>query len=199
MFQNEFKKTDPELKLTLEIFETPPDRRGMMSYFTSKVLDFLFAMPHGVTTRDASMPELVETSNNQAKVWIKKGKLCVETSQRSSVMSRLEALTKKIEAIARLSGARVLSDNGYPAWQPDFDSKLLAKCQKIYKDLFKKDAKVEAIHAGLECGLIGSIEPEMEMISLGPTIKNPHSPDEKINIPSIEKIWLFVIELLKSF
>jgi dipeptidase D len=196
VFKAEFANTDPELALSLSRIPLPIDRRGMMSYVTMKALDLLFAIPHGIAARSTDMPTLVETSSNEAKVFIDNGKLHIHTSQRSSVMSRLDAHTRRIECIARLAGARVFSGNGYPSWQPNFDSPLLAVCQKTYKKLFKTEAKVEAIHAGLECGLIGNLHPGMDMISLGPTIKNPHSPDEKIFLPSIEKIWLLLTTLL---
>ncbi len=198
MFKNEFANTDPKLKIELSFVESPPDRRAMMSYFTAKVIDFLLAIPNGVAARSTDMPEIVETSSNHARTWIEQGKIMIETSQRSSVMSRLEGITKRIEAISRLCGARVISNEGYPSWQPNFKSKLLAHCKKSYKKLYGKDPKVEAIHAGLECGLIGNVQPGMDMISLGPTIKNPHSPDEKIFVPSIEKVWNLLIEILAT-
>ncbi|MFZ5950598.1 MAG: aminoacyl-histidine dipeptidase, partial [Candidatus Rifleibacteriota bacterium] len=124
------------------------------------------------------------------------GRLHIQTSQRSSVMSRLDAHTRRIESIARLSGARVFSGNGYPSWQPNFNSPLLEVCKKTYQKLFDKEPRVEAIHAGLECGLIGNVNPGMEMISMGPTIKNPHSPDEKLFLPSLERIWKLITTLL---
>jgi dipeptidase D len=196
IFKSEFANTDPDLKLAIDAVPVPIDRRGMMSYVTMKVLDLLFAIPHGIAARSTDLPSLVETSSNQAKVWIDAGKLFILTSQRSSVMSRLEAHTNRIESIARLAGARVFSGNGYPAWQPDFDSELLKTCRKTYKNIFKQEPKVEAIHAGLECGLIGSAKPELDMISIGPTIVDPHSPNERISVPSIEKIWLFLKALI---
>ncbi|GAB4271188.1 MAG: aminoacyl-histidine dipeptidase [Candidatus Rifleibacteriota bacterium] len=196
IFRSEFQNTDPEMKITLKPVSIPMDRRGMMSYVTMKVLDLLFAIPHGVAARSTDMPNLVETSSNEAKVYVDSGKLHILTSQRSSVMSRLEAHTTRIECIARLAGARVYSGNGYPSWRPNFNSKLLEICRATYRKLFDKDPKVEAIHAGLECGLIGSKKPGIDMISLGPTIKNPHSPDEKIYLPSIEKIWKFLVALM---
>lgn len=198
VFKAEFNNTDPNLSLTLKQIPLPIDRRGMMSFLTLKVLDLLLAVPHGIAARSTDMPLLVETSSNQAKVFVDNGKLHILTSQRSSVMSRLDAHTCRIESIARLSGARVFSGNGYPSWQPNFNSALLKTCREVYQKLFNQEPKVEAIHAGLECGLIGNVHPGMEMISIGPTIKNPHSPDEKIYLPSIERIWQFLKALLES-
>jgi dipeptidase D len=111
-------------------------------------------------------------------------------------MSRRDAITFRIEAVARLANARAVSGNGYPSWRPDFKSPLLKKCQEIYVDLFGEEPRVEAIHAGLECGLIGNLHPGMQMISLGPTIRNPHSPDEKMYLPSLPKIYKLLSKIL---
>ena len=165
---------------------------------SGRILDLLIALPHGVAAMSTEIKGLVETSNNEASVRIANSKLEIVTSQRSSVMSRLNALTWRIEAIARLAGADAVSGNGYPAWQPNLQSPLLARCKEVYRKLFRKEAHVEAIHAGLECGIIGDKKPGMDMISFGPTMKNPHSPDEKIHVGSIGMVWDFVVELLKS-
>ena len=194
--KSEFERTDPELDVYLAEMAVTPDRRAMMSYVSMKVLDLLYALPHGVAARSTDMPHLVETSSNLAKVWVDYGKLCIHSSQRSSVMTRLEALTHRIEAVGRLAGARVQSGSGYPSWRPDFNSKLLAACKKIYKSLFDTDPRVEAIHAGLECGLIGNLHPGMQMLSLGPTIKNPHSPDERLYLPSLAKVYQLLGKIL---
>ncbi len=194
--KSEFARTDPELSVYLAEMAVTPDRRAMMSYITMKALDLLYAMPHGVVARSTDMPHLVETSSNLAKAWIDSGKLYIHSSQRSSVMTRLDAITFRIEAIARLAGARVQSGSGYPSWRPDFNSQLLASCKKIYKSLFGGEPKVEAIHAGLECGLIGNLHPGMQMLSLGPTIKNPHSPDERMYLPSLNKVYSLLTQIL---
>lgn len=194
--KSEFERTDPELQVYLAEMYITPDRRAMMSYITLKVLDLIYAMPHGVAARSTDMPHLVETSSNLAKVWVDGGRLFIHSSQRSSVMTRLDALTHRIESIGRLAGARVQSGNGYPSWRPDFNSELLAACKKIYKSLFDSEPRVEAIHAGLECGLIGNLHPGMQMISLGPTIKNPHSPDERMFLPSLNKVYKLLSKIL---
>jgi dipeptidase D len=194
--KSEFARTDPELKVYLAEMAVTPDRRAMMSYITMKALDLLYAMPHGVVARSTDMPHLVETSSNMAKAWIENGRLYIHSSQRSSVMTRLDAITFRIEAIARLAGARVQSDSGYPSWRPDFTSELLIACKKIYHKLFGNEPKVEAIHAGLECGLIGNLHPGMQMLSIGPTIQNPHSPDEKMYLPSLGKIYQLLVHIV---
>jgi dipeptidase D len=199
VFKKEFKNTDPNLKLSLEPMPETTGKRALTAESSPKIANLLFALPHGVTAMSTDIPGLVETSNNLANVKIRNSKLEVVSSQRSSVMSRLHALTTRIEIIARLAGAEAVSGNGYPAWQPNMQSPLLARCQVVYEKLFKKKPHVEAIHAGLECGIIGDKKAGMDMISFGPTLKNPHSPDEKIQVESIGKVWDFLVELLKTF
>ena len=193
----EFKTTDPDLAITIaesgEKFE-----RAMTSENTRKIIDFITVLPHGVFAMSADIQGLVETSNNLARVCVEGSELKVLTSQRSSLVSRLDALTNRIEAVARLAGGDAHSGDGYPPWQPNMDSPLLAKSLKIYEDLFNKKPVVEVIHAGLECGIIGDKNPGMDMISIGPTLKYPHSPDEKIHVGTIGMVWDFIAELLKK-
>lgn len=196
VLKSEFAITDPGLKVSLTALNQTPDRRAMLSYISLRVLDLIRAVPHGVAARSVEMPHLVETSSNLAKVWINEGKLFIHTSQRSSVMSRRDAITSRVEAVGRLAGAHVHSGNGYPSWQPDFKSPLLKKCREIYVELFGEEPRVEAIHAGLECGLIGNLHPGMQMISLGPTIRNPHSPEEKMYLPSLAKVYKLLTKIL---
>lgn len=198
IFKREFKKTDPDLKISLELQPETMGKRPLNVADSAKICDLIIALPHGVAAMSTEIKGLVETSNNLANVKIASSKIEIVTSQRSSVMSRLHALTLRIEAIARLAGAQAVSGNGYPSWQPNLQSPLLARCKDVYRKLFGKEPHVEAIHAGLECGIIGDKKAGMDMISFGPTLKNPHSPDEKIHVESIGKIWDFLAELLKS-
>ena len=193
---SEFLLTDPGMKISCKTLHETPDRRAMLSYVSLKALDLISSVPHGVAARSTEMPHLVETSSNLAKVWVNEGKLFIMSSQRSSVMSRRDAITARIEAVARLGGARSHSGNGYPSWRPDFKSALVKKSREIYIDLFGEEPRIEAIHAGLECGLIGNIHPGMQMISLGPTIKNPHSPEEKLFMPSLSKTYRLLTRML---
>jgi dipeptidase D len=121
------------------------------------------------------------------------------TSQRSSVLSKLEDMAATVRATASLLGAETRSENEYPPWQPNMDSALLQRCKDIYQRLFNQDPQIEAIHAGLECAVIGSKYEGMDMVSFGPTLENPHSPKERLFIPSIERVWTFLIALLKSY
>jgi dipeptidase D len=147
----------------------------------------------------AGVPGLVETSNNLATVGIRDDELVIVSSQRSSVVQQLDNLSSRIESLAVSAGAGVSHDSGYPAWQPDSSSPLLERCRRVYGETFDKEPDIQIIHAGLECAVIGSKFPEMDMISFGPTIRNPHSPDEKLYIPSVANTWKFLLALLASF
>lgn len=192
---NEFKNED---KINFKIEKIDFVEKIIDSVSSEKMIDLLIALPNGIFSMSEEIENLVETSNNEATANIIDGKLHILSSQRSSVVSKLDNLTNKIEAVCRLANADYESGNGYPAWEPNWDSKLLAKCKQTYFDLFKKEPVVEIIHAGLECGIIGSKFEDMDMISIGPTIENPHSPDERMKISDIEKIWNFLIGLFQT-
>ena len=147
----------------------------------------------------ASIEGFVETSTNLAVPELTEDGLHINTLQRSNVMSRLDEINRRIEVIARLAGAEINFTEGYPAWQPNIDSPLLESSVKVYKSLFKQKPEVEMIHAGLECGIIGDRGGGLDMISFGPTIENAHSPDEKLYIPSVERVWNLLDALLRSF
>ncbi|UCE07380.1 MAG: aminoacyl-histidine dipeptidase [bacterium] len=197
-FKDEFKNTDPDLTVSIEENSDGDYNKVMTANDTQKLIDFIFAMPHGVDAMSTDIEGLVETSNNLANIKIEDGTVKILTSQRSSLVSRLEAHTSRIEAVARLAGGEAKSGDGYPPWPPNMDSPLLERAKKLYEKMYSKEPVVEVIHAGLECGIIGDRNPGMDMISIGPDLKNPHSPDEKINIPAIGKVWDFLVELLKE-
>ncbi|MCR5220776.1 MAG: M20/M25/M40 family metallo-hydrolase, partial [bacterium] len=144
-------------------------------------------MPDGVHQYEEN--GLIRTSNNCAIVSSESDILRIESLQRSSQTAQLDALTGRITALAESVGARIESNEGYPAWEPLFDSTLLDICQASYRALYGKDAVVEVTHAGLECGALSAHFPDMEMISLGPDIENPHSPWERLRISSVIKVW----------
>ncbi len=194
----EFKNTDPDLFVTIKEDSSNSFDKVITSESTSKITDFIFALPHGVFAMSTEIKDLVETSNNLANIKTEGGMLKILTSQRSSLVSRLDCLTQGIESVARLSGGSAVSGDGYPPWQPNMDSKLLAKSTELYERMFNKKPVVEVIHAGLECGIIGDKYPGMDMISIGPTLKFPHSPDEKVQISTIGMIWDFIVRLLKE-
>ncbi|MGZ5479696.1 MAG: aminoacyl-histidine dipeptidase, partial [Candidatus Aminicenantales bacterium] len=160
------------------------------------LIDFLMTIPHGVIAMHPEIAGLVETSTNLAIVKTGKKEFTVLCSTRSSVASALEATRDVIKSVCALAGAKAEFDNGYPGWMPNLDSPLLKKLKELYVKTFGKGAEVVAIHAGLECGIIGEKFPGMDMISFGPTMKNPHSPEEHVHIGSVEKFWKFLTAVL---
>ena len=196
----EYATSEPSLALSISQLAYDSDNNmALTPGSTHTAIQLLLALPHGVIGMSEDPGNLIETSNNLATVEIKDKSLEILNSQRSSVMSRLEEITARVEAAAILAGAEIKNENRYPAWQPDWSSPLLKRSQEVYQKLFSKTPKLQTIHAGLECGVIGSKHEHMDMISFGPTIKNPHSPDERLFIPSIAKVWGFLVALLKSY
>ncbi|MFH1873781.1 MAG: aminoacyl-histidine dipeptidase [Pseudomonadota bacterium] len=193
----EFRTIDPDLTLIMTE-EKKSTERVLTKNATAKVINLLLALPHGVAAMSTDIANLVETSSNLANVKIDNGHLKIISSQRSSRASRLNAHTAKIEAVAGLCGAEAKTGDGYPAWAPNMNSPLLKKCAQTYENLFKKKPVIDVIHAGLECGIIGSKYKGMDMISFGPTIKFPHSPDEKIHLGTVGQVWDFLVEVLKE-
>ncbi len=193
----EHADTDPSLKLTLHP-ESGADRAATVEA-TARLLDLLLILPDGVQAMSMQIRGLVETSCNLARATVAEDRLEIVSSQRSSVMSRLEDVTRRIEAAAALAGADTERINAYPAWEPDLGSPLLARCSRIYESLFGREPAVEAIHAGLECAVIGARYKGMDMISFGPTIRDPHSPDEALYLPSVGKVWEFLKALAASY
>ena len=195
----EYAKSDAGLSISFETSQKESDAKALSLADSAKIIQFLIALPHGVMYMSASVEGFVETSTNLAILEMKIDGLHITTLQRSNVMSRLDEIDSHIEAVARLAGAEINFTDGYPAWQPDMDSPLLARSVKVYESLFKQKPVVEMIHAGLECGIIGDRCGGLDMISLGPTIKGAHSPDEKLFIPSVERVWKLLNALLSSF
>jgi len=164
-----------------------------------QLINIIMAFPTGVFDMSSKLKGLVETSNNFAEMSLNDQYFKIISSQRSSEPSKLDYLTNKIESIAKAGNLIVTHTNDYPPWKPDYDSQLLKQSKDIYQKVFNKNPVIESIHAGLECCIIGSKFSIQDMISFGPTIVNPHSPEERVQISSIDKIWLFITELLKSF
>ena len=166
------------------------------------VQDFLIhaitICPHGVYRMIPEMPDIVETSNNLAIITTEGNKVSVFNLTRSSVESRKEELRQMIHSTFALAGAEVKCYGAYPGWKPNFKSQLLAMMKEVYKREFGNEPRVVTIHAGLECGIIGRNYPGMEMISFGPTIEHPHSPDERVNIATVQKLYNYVIAILKT-
>jgi len=195
--QSEYAKTDPNLTMTLSAANGT--HKASQAGATRQAIDLVFAYPDGVAEMSKDIKGLVDTSSNLATVKVENGRLILLSNQRSSNMDSLALLCDRIMSVARLAGAEGETSGGYPSWKPNMDSGLLARCLDVYQHRFDKNPVVEAIHAGLECGIIGAKYNGMDMISFGPTIKNPHSPDEKIEIESIGKVWDFMVALFKSY
>ncbi|MDA3852382.1 MAG: aminoacyl-histidine dipeptidase [Spirochaetaceae bacterium] len=189
-----------EKALTLSICPKEITPAALGIFDTIKLGSFICSLPQGVVNMSRDMQGLVETSSNIAGVRTTQDNFEFFGSQRSSVMSRLYWVRDRIVALAELAGCRnIRVKNKYPAWQPDMESPLLKKCSEEYKKLFGKEPIIEAIHAGLEPGLIAAKYPGMLMISIGPTLTNPHSPDEALYIPSLKPFYEFLAALLENF
>ena len=193
----ELAKVDPNIQLSIQSVETP---QNCIDFETGKTLiHTLYALPHGVMGMSHEIHGLVETSTNLASVKIKDDcKVVVTTSQRSSTDSLKTDIANKVTSVFRLAGAEVTATSGYPGWKPNPDSAILKVSETVFEKLFMQKPKVIAIHAGLECGLFFEKNSGLDMISCGPTILGAHSPDERIEIASVEKWWKFLIELLKT-
>jgi len=189
-------RTDPALRI--EVSNTPAGPDTMTPHGVRRLLGLLLEIPHGVVTMSPDIEGLVQTSNNLAVVAPKGREITVMTSSRSSVASELEELRDRICGMYEQAGGSVEREAGYPGWEPDLSSKLLARCKTVYAELFGKEPEVKAVHAGLECGIIGERIPGMDMISMGPTLGFPHSPDEFLDIPSTAKLWDFLKTLAED-
>jgi dipeptidase D len=192
----EIKPIDPNFKVDVRSCEPPKtvwDNPSQM-----KLLNLLHGLPHGVHQMNYDIKTLVNTSTNLATIAAKENTIVIGMSSRSPMKSALQDMRDRINAIASLSGAKVKEGTPYPGWKPDLQSKILALSKKIFKDMFKTEPKIEAIHAGLECGIIGEKFPGMDMISIGPTIKNPHSPEEQLHISTVDKFYNYLLKILES-
>lgn len=190
---------DVEHSLDISLSEMPSPESVMDKNASDSLIKAICGTPNGVLAMSTRIEGLVETSSNLASVKFKDNN-CVEivSSQRSSVESRRDAAALSVESVYTLAGAQVSHSDGYPGWTPDTESPLLTVTKSSYKNLFGREPKVRAIHAGLECGLFLEKYPWLEMISIGPTIKGVHSPDEKLEIASVDKFWKLLKEVIES-
>ncbi len=193
--KNELFSADPGLTIDLSP-SALPDAAIDESTF-SRLLKALHACPDGVMRMSADMQGLVETSNNLAIVKSRPGGIAIECLLRSSVDSSRDDLQLAIQCLFDLAGASCSFSGGYPGWKPDRGSSILKTMREVYEKTFGENARVSAVHAGLECGLIGAAYPRLDMISFGPTIRHPHSPGEKVHIGSVARFWKFLVETLE--
>ena len=193
----EFAVTEKLIKIDLESAEKPT---AVIDDSTAKRLLYaLYACPHGVLRMSDDMPGLVETSTNLASVKMgENNRILIATSQRSSVESAKYDVARMVESVFVLAGAAATHGDGYPGWKPNPNSKLAKLTAETYERLFGEKAKIRAIHAGLECGLFLEKYPHLDMVSVGPTMRGVHSPDERLHIAHTEKFWKLLVALLAS-
>ena len=198
--QAEFGAIEPNLAVSLLSAESVAEEITALGPADTKlVINLLLALPHGVRGMSTAFANLVETSNNLATVNLSGNSLQILTSQRSLTRSQLDEITAAIQSAAALAGADTRCDGEYPPWTPNMQSFLLERCRKIYEGVFNQEAEVKSIHAGLECAIIGDKFEGMDMISFGPDLRDPHSPNEGLYIPSLDRIWRFMVALLASY
>ena len=193
--RKELSAVEPDMKLEALPVDLPPfliDEKTQNNLFSA-----IYGCPNGVIRMSNEMAGLVETSTNLAIVKSENGEIKVKCLLRSSVDSAKQDLEQMIQSVFELANAEVVFDGQYPGWKPNPASPILKAMQDIYKNKYGNIPEIKAIHAGLECGLLGGVYPNWDMISFGPTIRFPHSPDEKVNIATVQKFWDFLVETLK--
>jgi dipeptidase D len=194
----ELATVEPALAIAMVESTGKPTGKVVKRALQRKLTQVISGLPHGVIKMSADIPGLVETSTNVAVITTGKKDITLATSQRSSVASEILEIVHTVRSVFGLGGAKVTGSNGYPGWKPDLASPILKLAIATYSTLYGKEPAVKAVHAGLECGIIGEKFPGMDMISFGPTLQGVHSPDEQIDIPSVQKYWDFLLALLKS-
>lgn len=194
--KSELSVTEPSLSISVS--DTSMPATIMDTDTQNRILRAVYGCPNGVMRMSDAMQGLVETSTNLSIISTDDKAVVVKCLLRSSVNSAKADLALMMGSIFELAGAQVVFEGEYPGWKPNPDSAILKTMQKVYKDYFGKVPELKAIHAGLECGLLGAVYPNWDMISFGPTIRSPHSPDERVYIPSVEKFWIYLSETLKN-
>jgi len=195
-FQKEFPV---EKGLNVKFDEISAESRMFMTFeSTRKFSDFIMAIPNGVIAMSKDIDGLVETSTNLGVVTTKEESISIVTAQRSSFDIAMKELKNRMASIARLADIEFEQPEGYPGWQPNMDSMILNHCIKVHEKLFGTKPAIKAVHAGLECGIIGEKFKGIDMVSLGPEIKGAHSPDERVYIPSVDNFWKFLVEIVRA-
>ncbi len=195
--QSELAKTEIGLVITLNEINSK-SVRAISPAETRAAINLLMALPHGVTSMFADMPAFVETSNNIGVMELKEDGMSVVSTNRSAVFSRLEEIARRVETIAWLAGAKTKRTKMFPPWQPNMESPILKQCIDTYRSIVEEDPKIELTHGGLECGIISDRCGGLDTISMGPTIRDLHSPDERLYVPSLANTWKFLVNLLTS-
>jgi dipeptidase D len=195
ILQAEYSFTDPNLLLMIESIETVST--VLPTAFQLTLLRALYACPNGIYRMSPDIEGLVQTSNNIARVQVKEGNWSVQCLTRSSVDSEKIDLAHSISSAFELAAGSIVLGGSYPGWMPKPDAPIVTLMSDLYKEMFKEKAIVNAIHAGLECGILGTNYPSIQMISFGPNIYGAHSPDERVQISSVQKFWNYLLETLK--
>jgi dipeptidase D len=196
IYFDEFTPLEGHLKIMVEAGAAPG--QVLTKESMERFLELVNVIPHGPLAMSRTIKDLVETSTNLAIVREEGDTIIIDLSHRSSSASSLTSVDQMTGSLARLCSLKHEKGGSYPGWQPNMNSKVLNIARTTYRDLFGKESEIKAIHAGLECGLIGEKFPGMDMISFGPTLSNVHSPDEKLNVPSVELFWKFLVKLLET-
>lgn len=192
----ELSSVEPDLQVTAT--KVKGRAKVFKKALQKKLTMAISAMPHGVIKMSADIPWLVETSTNLAVITTTKKEIVIQTSQRSSVASEIGEIADTVRNVFTLAGAAVTGSDGYPGWKPNLDSPILKNAVATYTQMYGVEPKVKAVHAGLECGIIGEKYPGMDMVSFGPTLEGVHSPDEKIYVDTVDKYWRFLLGILKN-
>lgn len=196
LLKKEYKTTDPDLKVTIEKVETP--KEVMQEEFQDKLIAAIYACPNGIYRMSPEIAGLVNTSNNLARVEVKDGNYTIKCLTRSAVESEKEDLAQSIQSVFELIGSTVVFAGTYPGWTPKPEADIVKIMSDLFRITFDAEPKVNACHAGLECGILGTNYPDMEMISFGPNIRGAHSPDERVQISSVQKYWNFLLYTLEK-
>jgi dipeptidase D len=195
-FRGEFP-SEPSLELRLTDLPAAAPM-AMTAEAAALVVNLLLTLPHGAAQMALDFPNLVQTSSNLAMIATVDRRIEIVTSQRSLTDGGLDAMSDQVRAAAALAGARAHTESEYPPWTPNLASPLLGLCRNAYRSLYRKDPEVRALHAGLECAIIGRTYPGIDMISIGPTTENAHSPTERLHVPSLARVDQFLRTLLTS-
>lgn len=195
-FEEEFSATEQNMRFKLE--STQPTTKVIDKTSGNNLITALVSVPNGVLAMDQNIPDFVETSSNLASIHLNKDKVNIVTSQRSNIMSARKNASAMVRGVFSLAGADAETGEGYPGWKLDPNSPLLSITVEAYKRLFAKDPEIRAIHAGLECGLFSLKYPHVDMVSFGPTLRGVHSPEERLLIPTVQKVWEHLLETLKN-
>ena len=196
VFNDEFRGVEEGITMTVETTAMPVGR--VPEEIQDNLVDAIMACHDGVLRNIPSIPAVVETSSNLGIINIGAGEASILILARSSNETMMEYIQEMQESCFSMAGMKVEYGGNYGAWQPNFDSPIVAKMVDVYRKLFNEEADVQVCHAGLECSIIGGVYPKMDLVSFGPTLRSPHTPDERCNIPSVAKFWTFLKALLEE-